>query len=153
MKIPNDSRSLGSIRALDRLHRVLIPKEMLRELGWEVESGSRILIAELWPIGRVRLHDAGTTKERLVRLQEEAAALGAGESEDALRALHDRYREVKLYPEGRVHLSEAVHVALDDDLRPISVMVELRGNGVEVLSLAARNERLRRFGQILSIED
>jgi hypothetical protein len=126
---------------------------MLRELGWEVDSGSRILIAELWPLGRVRLHDAETTKKRLVQLQEEAASLEAGESEDALRALKDRYREVKLYPEGRVHLSEAVHIALDEALRPISVMVELRGHGVEVLSLAARNERLRRYGELLSIED
>ena len=157
-KIPNGSMRLSSsdnLRALDRDHRVSIPKEMLKALNWTVTAGSLSVVAEVRPAGRIRLLELSRVEERLGAVRERIQELGGQEEIDqALSALADRYRVVKLYPEGRVHLTAPVHAALDEALRPISVMVELVANrSIEILTLSARNERLFRFNELLDIEE
>lgn len=144
----------GAIRALDRDHRVSIPKELLKAMRWSVAKGSLQVVAEIREPGRVRLLEPGRVDERLAAIHERIQELSSQDEVDqALSALADRYRPVKLYPEGRVHLTEPVHAVFDPTLAPVSVLVELVANkGIEILSLGTRNDRLSRFGNLLDIE-
>lgn len=157
-RIPNSSiewHSPSSLRSLDRDHRVSIPKEMLKVLNWTVTAGSLSVVAEVRAVGRVLLLESSRVEERLGAVRERIQELGSQvEIDQALSALADRYRAVKLYPEGRVHLTAPVHAALDETLGPISVMVGLVANrSIEILSFKARNERLLRFSELLDIEE
>lgn len=156
-EIPNGSIQLdiaGSIRALDRDHRVSIPKELLKAMNWSVAKGSLQVIAEIRGLGRVRLLEPSRVEERLAAIHERIQELHTqDEIDQALGALADRYRPVRLYPEGRVHLTEPVHAVIEPTLAPVSVLVELVATkGIEILSLGTRNDRLSRFSALLDIE-
>ncbi len=140
---------------VDRDHRLSIPKEMLRAMNWVVAKGSVTVFAEVRAVGRVRLLESSRVEERLGAVRERVEELGSrDEIDQALSALADRYRPVKLYPEGRVHLTEPVHAALEETLAPVSVIVELVANrSIEILCLRARNERLMRFSELLNIDE
>jgi len=112
------------------------------------------LVAEVVETGRLRLWDKGAVDSRLVELEREIRDMEKEDEDrrpsadryEALRAFHDRYRELTLRPsDGRVQLPEILHSIIDVKQESTHLYVELGIRCLEVFSLHARIERFRRF--------
>ena len=150
---PNIVTASGLV-LLDPRRRFRVPRALLAALDWEAPKGPTQLVAEVVETGRLRLWDKGAVDSRLVELEREIRDMEKEDEDrrpsadryEALRAFHDRYRELTLRPsDGRVQLPEILHSIIDVKQESTHLYVELGIRCLEVFSLHARIERFRRF--------
>lgn len=138
---------LSSIVTLDDRRRFKIPKSMLEGLSWQGSEAPRLLMAEIVAEGHLRLWDAMEIATHLDQLEAELLEESGEPSieNEAIRVLHDRFRQVSLRPsDGRVQLSEALHLVVEPTLSTCFLYVELGRGYIDVLSAMARMARLKR---------
>lgn len=128
----------SELRLLDGKHRLSIPADFAKQLKWLQKMK---LSVEALGDGRVKLSSPELAAVRAASIQEELAQ--TTDEEDLLAAISDRFREATFYvSDYRVTLPVEIHALFDLDLTPVNVLVELRADGILVMSHAQRLSRL-----------
>jgi hypothetical protein len=118
--------------------------ELLRTIEWWQKRATAVL-AELVQPGLVRLYSAkeATPLVGTVARKFASRSVDAHVRFESLQALADRYRQLKLYSDGRVRFTKEVASILEFNLgeKPTLYMQPF-GKGLEVMSLSFRERRL-----------
>jgi hypothetical protein len=140
-----EANYMGDLANLDSDDRLMVPADLRKILPWLGGKKPVPLLAELREKGRVRFHPLDQAAHRLAALRSRIVESHPNKAE-ALGVLSDRYREVKYYPsDTRVHLPPTILTYLEARSAGGSTFyVEIRGDHFDAMTLAMRDERLRR---------
>ena len=143
----------NAVTRLDIENRITFPTSVWRNLEWFDGTNTIKVMADLIEAGRIRIHHYQDVKMGVDALRAKLAA-GAGSDEEkaeALSVLEDRYREISLYKEGRVRLTEAMLVFLGV-IPPdrLFVFVQSSPRHLEILSLSFREARIAKYRAFLT---
>lgn len=137
---PNDVRAIKG-------GRVFVPINVLKALTWGTTARGARVMADLAGVESVVIRPVERVKPRIERLREDILSEPTSEAQlQALAVLADRYRELSLYDEQRLQLTDAVlsHLGLRTDDGD-QVFVQALGDALEIMSLAQRETRLRLY--------
>jgi len=132
----------GQLANMGVSDRLSVPVDVLRGVEWWADKSVAVL-AETDREGLIRGYLASEAGPMVEALAEELAGLSAELRFERSMILADRYRPLKLYGDGRLRLTKETSQTLGFSLgdRP-SLFVQAFPKGIEILSLAFRNERL-----------
>lgn len=144
----------GCLANLDSDDRLVVPAEMRQTVPWLKGRKPIRLLAELRESGRVRFHPLDQAAGRFAELRARVAESHSQRTE-ALAVLADRFREVSYYPsDTRVHLPPSILAYLNFQAASRDrYYLEFRGTHLDLMTLAIRDERLRRLMDALELPD
>lgn len=136
----------GDVVQLGDDQRLGCPVDVRRLVKWLTKGNPGPIYAELCEREHVRLWPRELIEKSLTERRK--ALLAVDQSEEKLRALADRYREVGLQADARVRLTEAVmlHLGIMPGQQPYLYMQGSdRLPAIDVMSLAHRDILQRRY--------
>lgn len=127
--------------------RLQLPRTVRSRAGWLKADEKTAAVVELVDAGVARLRPADLLRERLDSRYAEILSSQMETPRSLLEAatFEDRFREVSVYKDGRLYLTDAVLRFLEVKTDQDELFVQSVGALVEILSPKARERRLQEF--------
>jgi DNA-binding transcriptional regulator/RsmH inhibitor MraZ len=128
---------------IDTSNRLIIPRPTFSNVSWRRKEAQKVF-AELVSPGLVRIYLASDIEEKIRDRLSSLSEMPFSDQFDRQMVLADRYRPMKLDKEGRLQLTQDIVPILGFSLNKDqpSLFVQPFGNGFEILSVLAREQRL-----------
>src|ERR1700722_2538337 len=132
---------------VDDKYKVHIPKGFLEFAEWSLPPDWKApIVVEIRELGRIRLYLGTDASPKVEALRQKIEDSDASDKSDRLSVFADRYHDVQLYKDDRIHLTHYIVTSLGVDMTgDRTILIEARKSYLEFMSMDFRNRRLKKF--------